>query len=183
MGRVNNMEVYQSSDLMRFITGLKVNPDNTIVVNILDQQSPFISRFYTPKLILSSLSVKLIPELQGVNIIQTNKALSKNTVTAKISASRLKIEAPYMYLIAQSIVMECFALIYSIEEKQDMLRYIEVGEVKQVRDNINYLADYLADKPEYSSIVTDLHDMEIAVGYIENQIPIIQREIRLNGSL
>ncbi len=48
---------------------------------------------------------------------------------------------------------------------------------------MKYLVDYLGEKKDYTDIVMDLHSMDIALGYIQEQIPLIQGGLPVNGTI
>ena len=60
---------------------------------------------------------------------------------------------------------------------------INESDVKQTRENVKYLVDYLGEKKDYTDIVMDLHSMDIALGYIQEQIPLIQGGLPVNGTI
>ena len=97
--------------------------------------------------------------------------------------SGLRLTAPDIYQLAQIVVLESFALIYAIEEKPEMFKMINESDVKQTRENVKYLVDYLGEKKDYTDIVMDLHSMDIALGYIQEQIPLIQGGLPVNGTI
>lgn len=88
----------------------------------------------------------------------------------------LKVQAPRIYFILQTIIMESYAIVNCFVENIDSIVYLTERDVKIARENLNYVADYLSDYEEYSSIVTDLRELDICFGYIELQLPLIKKE-------
>lgn len=175
--------VYQSADLLRFFRYLNVNVQGDVVSNVIDGQPNFISRFYTPHTRVNKISSTLLDIVKDNNISETNKELSKDSLTYKFLKSGLRLTAPDIYQLAQIVVLESFALIYAIEEKPEMFKMINESDVKQTRENVKYLVDYLGEKKDYTDIVMDLHSMDIALGYIQEQIPLIQGGLPVNGTI
>lgn len=175
MGRVNMSKVTQSSDLMRFISTLNIDPEGDVILNVIDTEEPnFISRFYTPQLKVSEAGSRVSDKINLKEIQQTGKQLNNNTLTIMLINSNLSIIHPYMYKLAQSIILDSFALVYAIEEDNSLLRMLESKDLLQTTQNIKYLIDFLGDKDEYVDIVERLHSLSVAVGYIENQLPLLK---------
>lgn len=168
---------------MRFIKYLNVDENGGITRNILDDTPNYVSRFYTPQMQVSKTSSNILDIIKTENITEVNTELTEDTVTKKLLDSDLKLMNPYVYQLAQTIVLECFSLIYSLEESPEMMKYIEESDIQQTRENIQYIADCLGDNKDYSEIVTDLHSMDIALGYIQKQVPLIKEELPNYGTI
>ena len=63
------------------------------------------------------------------------------------------------------------------------MKYIDTADVNLTRQNVKYLLDYLGDDERYSEITIDLQSMDVALGYVGAQIPLIKKELRNNGTL
>lgn len=167
-------KVYQSTDLMRFIKTMNISTDGKIVTNILDEEPNYISRFFTPNLQVNKLSSKILDLLESEEIQEVNTDLSQDTVTKKILDSDLKLVNSYVYKLCQAVVLECFSLIYAIEERPELMQYIDEKDIQLTRENTKYVIDNLGSDNQYTSIVEDLTNMDIALGYIQKQLKMIQ---------
>jgi hypothetical protein len=164
----------QASELLRFITNFKVDYNGEIVTNLIDSTPNYISRFYTPRLGISTLSTKII-ELVNVGTIQemtTN--LSVTSIVYKLRQSKLKNDSIYAYQLAQAVCLECFGLIYALENDVLFLKYISKSDITRTKDNIAYILDYVGADEDYIGLVDDLHEMYTAVGYLEQCINTIK---------
>lgn len=135
-----------------------------------------MSRYYTPNIQLSELAQRVLNDIQHNNIKTAEKDLNKNSIVNKIDKTMLKVQAPRIYFILQTIIMESYAIVNCFVENIDSLVYLTERDVKIARENLNYVADYLSDYEEYSSVVTDLRELDICFGYIELQLPLIKKE-------
>lgn len=176
-------QVEQSADLLRFFRYLNVDVEGEVVANVIDDSPNFISRFYTSHTRVNKISSTLLDIVRDNNISETNKSLSENSITYKFLKSGLKLSAPYIYELAQIVVLESFALIYAIDESPEMYKMINESDVKQTRENVKYLIDYLGGAKDYTDIVMDLQSMDVALGYIQEQIPVIQGGLAVNGTI
>ncbi len=168
-------EIYQTASLLRFLNNINLNNTN-IQYNLLDERLGFVSRYYTPNIQLSELAQRVLNDIQHNNIKTAEKDLNKNSIVNKIDKTMLKVQAPRIYFILQTIIMESYAIVNCFVENIDSLVYLTERDVKIARENLNYVADYLSDYEEYSSVVTDLRELDICFGYIELQLPLIKKE-------
>lgn len=168
-------EIYQTASLLRFLNNINLNNTN-IQYNLLDDRIGFVSRYYTPNIQLSELAQRVLNDIQHNNIKTAEKDLNKNSIVNKIDKTMLKVQAPRIYFILQTIIMESYAIVNCFVENIDSLVYLTERDVKIARENLNYVADYLSDYEEYSSVVTDLRELDICFGYIELQLPLIKKE-------
>lgn len=168
-------EIYQTASLLRFLNNINLNNTN-IQYNLLDERIGFVSRYYTPNIQLSELAQRVLNDIQHNNIKTAEKDLNKNSIVNKIDKTMLKVQAPRIYFILQTIIMESYAIVNCFVENIDSIVYLTERDVKIARENLNYVADYLSDYEEYSSVVTDLRELDICFGYIELQLPLIKKE-------
>lgn len=168
-------EIYQTASLLRFLNNINLNNTN-IQYNLLDERIGLVSRYYTPNIQLSELAQRVLNDIQHNNIKTAEKDLNKNSIVNKIDKTMLKVQAPRIYFILQTIIMESYAIVNCFVENIDSLVYLTERDVKIARENLNYVADYLSDYEEYSSVVTDLRELDICFGYIELQLPLIKKE-------
>lgn len=168
-------EIYQTASLLRFLNNINLNSTN-IQYNLLDENIGFVSRYYTPNIQLSELAQRVLNDIQHNNIKTAEKDLNKNSIVNKVDKTMLKVQAPRIYFILQTIIMESYAIVNCFVENIDSIVYLTERDVKIARENLNYVADYLSDYEEYSSIVTDLRELDICFGYIELQLPLIKKE-------
>lgn len=175
--------VTQSADLLRFIRYINVNVEGEVVMNVVDDTPNFISRFYTPHFRTNKISSNILDLIADNSIAEINKSLSKDCLTYKFLHSGLKLTDPYIYSLAQVVILESFALIYAIEEQPTLYKSIEESDVQTTRENVKYICDYLGENSQYTDIIMDLHSMDVALGYIQKQIPLIQGGVPINGTI
>lgn len=168
-------EIYQTASLLRFLNSINLNNTN-IQYNLLDENIGFVSRYYTPNIQLSELAQRVLNDIQHNNVKTAEKDLNKNSIVNKVDKTMLKVQAPRIYFILQTIIMESYAIVNCFVENIDSIVYLTERDVKIARENLNYVADYLSDYEEYSSVVTDLRELDICFGYIELQLPLIKKE-------
>lgn len=168
-------EIYQTASLLRFLNSINLSNIN-IQNNLLDERIGFVSRYYTPNIQLSELAQRVLNDIQHNNVKTAEKDLNKNSIVNKVDKTMLKVQAPRIYFILQTIIMESYAIVNCFVENIDSIVYLTERDVKIARENLNYVADYLSDYEEYSSVVTDLRELDICFGYIELQLPLIKKE-------
>ncbi|ANT44778.1 hypothetical protein HOR18_gp115 [Staphylococcus phage vB_SscM-1] len=168
-------KVEQTSGLLRFLNSIQTD-GSSIQYNILDEETTFVSKFYTPNLQLSELSKKVLYDIQNNNIKTAEQDFNIDSMVNKIEKTTLKVQAPRIYRIMQNIVLEAYAIINCFLENPESLKYLTSTDIMIARENINYIADFLSDYDEYRSVITDLRELEICFGYLEYQLPLIKKE-------
>lgn len=174
-----NDKAYPSS-LIRFITSFDVDPDNSVVSTALDS-AEFISRFYTPQLKVSMLSSQLLESLVDKDLKMRNIDLNKDSLLYKIQTSDLRTTKPYTYALAKTVALECFSIIFAVEQEERMLKYLNVDDIKRARTNLKYILDDLGDSQKYANMTGDIGKLDIALGYIQKQVPVLRGET--NGTV
>ncbi|WNM50867.1 hypothetical protein Alsa2_CDS0253 [Staphylococcus phage Alsa_2] len=167
----------QPTGLLSFFRTIQADYENTVVENMLDTEIAFVSKFYTPTLKLSTISNKILKEMKNGKIPITSYDVTNNSIVNKIENTNIKAQAPRIYLILQTIILEAYSLVNTFLENEENIEYISANDILIARDNINYVCDYLADYPEYSSIISDLRNLELNFGYIEKQLGVIKGEV------
>ncbi|QQV88500.1 hypothetical protein [Staphylococcus phage ZCSS1] len=168
-------KVEQTSGLLRFLNSIQTD-GSSIQYNILDEETTFVSKFYTPNLQLSELSKKVLYDIQNNNIKTAEQDFNVDSMVNKIEKTTLKVQAPRIYRIMQNVVLEAYAIINCFLENPESLKYLTSTDIMIARENINYIADFLSDYDEYRSVITDLRELEICFGYLEHQLPLIKKE-------
>ena len=113
------------------------------------------------------------------NLINANKIevnsdpLDSTTIVYKALNSDLASYAPDVYTLLRAVVLESFALLYTIDNDTANLQYTASSDIRRIKGNINYISDYLSTEPKYYNMIENLRDMHVSLGYIENQIDVI----------
>jgi len=165
-----------SNDLIRFISGVPVLGDGTIPMNTIDAEQPFASELYDPVYALTIIARKVQELISRSKIEVVSDTVDSNTIVYKALNSDLASYAPDIYTLLRAVVLESFALLYMSENAPENLQYVSAKDIKNHRTNLNYIADYLSTEPKYYHMIESLRDMNIAFGYMQNQIEVIMNE-------
>lgn len=163
-------------ELLRFITDLSISSSGKVSVNEIDEDNveDHESEFYQPTYSVSALSRILHHDLKRGRIKGENETLPKDSVTKIVRESTLKEDAKNMYVLTKMCVLESFSIVYHMDEDPSKLRYLSPKDVRRTRENIRYIIDFLGTKEEHRSMIPAFREMDIALGYIEYQIDVIQ---------
>jgi hypothetical protein len=167
------MAVQKPLDLVRFISNVPVLNDGTIPLNTMDSNTPFVSTMYDPVFSISALARITQDVLSSGTIELVNTPLDPNTIVSLALNSDLASYAPDIYVLLRATILESFALIYHIEIGSANLRYVSPKDFQRARTNINYITDYFSTDQKYHHMIETLRNMNVAFGYIENQIDVI----------
>lgn len=167
-------QVRHPAALIRFMSYLDVDPDNVIMSNVIDQEPNFISRFYTPNLRVSPLAAKVLAALHTDTFLTINRDVSADSLIGQLTASNLRTENPYVYQLTQTIVLEAFSLVYAIEDREELVKYINADDINRVRINLKYVLDAIGKDHKYTSLIENIQELDVTLGYIEAQVPVIK---------
>lgn len=171
-----------SSTLLRFISSFDIEANNYLLLNTLDKEASFVSRFYTPELKVSELASHVLKDIESEKILPTNIPPNKGSFLEKVSTNNMRNNDKNLYQLARVIMLECFSCLYLLEEKREYTQYLNVQDFKRARANIKYMLDAIVVKEEYLDLVEHLQDFDIHLGYIQAQIPVLQEEAK-NGQI
>lgn len=157
-------------DLYYAIKTLNISPDGTVIRNVLDEDSPYISQYYTPNLSVGSLCSKIKEELDINIVVQDYVTEYPNTIGYFLENSDLEQESLYAYDILKSVVVDCFCIIYALNVDTSYQKYITSVEIDNDLNNIFYIIDYLSGTLRYSDQIDNLYSLVDQLGVIKNQL-------------
>lgn len=159
--------------LVRFISTVTVLPDGTIPFNTMNEAPMYVSQLYKPVFSLSSVA-RLVLDQINQNLVPTvDIEIDPRTLVKQIMDSDLATYNPRMYTLVTSVVLESFAILYSIETESTNLQYLSQKDFQRIRENVNYIADYFSTVRRYRKIIESLRITHVSLGYLENQIDVI----------
>lgn len=165
-----------SSEYLRFISSFEVAPNNEIIYNTLDKEAEFISRYYTPRLKVSELATFVLRDIYSEKIRPVRQETKKGTLLDIVKSSGMKDKTDNIYQLCKLIGLEIFSMWYAIEHQKDYRKYFSQRDIRQVRNNILYVLDVIGDREDYLDLIELLHELDIHVGYIQGQVPVIKGE-------
>ena len=133
---MNNF-IPQPQGLLRFLNALDTDLTSSHM-NLLDEEVSFVSKFYTPQLQLSELAKKVLTNLKTDDIPVLEREFNDNTIIHKANNTLLKVQAPRMYMILQSIVLEAYAIVNCFVENPSSLKYLTEEDRKSTRLNSSH---------------------------------------------
>lgn len=170
--------IQKPAELIRFISGIPIDNGGTVHPDQLKETETFESILYKQTFSVSIMSRMVLDELtKDVELL--DMPVEKESFVGKVLRSDLQSYAPYMYLLARIVALECYSVVYCIDEDREKLRYISKRDILRIKENINYLADYMSTEEKYRGIIETLRDMYVSLGYLENQIDVIINDRRV----
>lgn len=166
----------QTTGLLTFIRHINYQGNDIITRNILDDNLSFVSKYYTPHLHLSTLASKLLDDINNGRVPVSEFDVNKNNIVKNIDKTSIKRQAPRIYLIIQSIILEAYSIVNCFYENPKAMEYLTSEDISKARDNIDYVCDYLGDFDDYITVVDDLRALDINFGYIQKHLKLIKGE-------
>jgi len=109
--------------------------------------------------------------------------IDDESIITKIWSTDLETQYPGMYKLLDLIVYEVFVLDYILDTDVTYIKYYKSGDLPRLRQNIRYACDWLGDYRAYRFLVEYLRELDVAVGYSENQLGFLLRSTDLRYSL
>lgn len=166
-----------SAALLRYISSYEIAPDNTIVLNTLDRELDFVSRYYTPRLKISELASFVLKDIESEKIQPKKSPPSKGSFLDKMLTNNIRYTDNNLYQLGKTILLECFSIMYTINYKNSYVIYLSESDIRQARTNIIYFIDAIGSKEEYHDLKDDLYEFDISLGYIQGQIPVLKEQL------
>ena len=170
------MAIQKPLALVRFISGIPVLNDGTIPLNTMDDTPQFVSDMYQPVYALSSVArlTQSILDSDKIELLDVN--LDPSTIVYQALNSDLASFSPNIYTLLRAVVLESFSLLYCIDEESSNLQYVSKKDFTNLKNNINFIADYFSTDPKYYGMIDTLRNMTISLGYLENQVSVIMND-------
>lgn len=167
-----------SSAYLRFISSFELSPNNDVIFNLLDSgEEEFVSKYYQPQYKVSELASQVLRDIKTERIRPIKGTVTKGSFLHLVENSPLRTRKESIYQLCKMLGLELFSIWYAVEHRKDYGKYFSQIELRQVRNNILYIMDYLGDKDEYLDLMVQLHELDIHVGYIQAQVPVIKGEL------
>lgn len=172
------MEIHKRypREFIDFLGRLEVSPDNTIIENVLDKESDFVSQYFTPHSSIGELSRKVLETIQAREIRTTNANMKKNSLGDLVLSSKLLDIHPNLRPYIQAILLESLSIEIAIDHIPEFIKYLNEDDIGKVRENITYTLDIISVDPRFVDIIKHLNDLYVNLGYIQAQIPVIKEE-------
>lgn len=155
---------------------MEITPDNLIVENKLDKETDFVSRFYTPHSSIGELSRKVLESIQAKEIRTTSGDLEYDSLGYLIQHSKLLKVHPNLKRYFQIIFLEVLSIEIAIDYVPELRELMDENVIKRVRENIKYTLDVISLDPRFTKIIEHLQNLEVDLGYIEAQVPVIKKD-------
>ena len=174
--------IKQSQELLRFFSALNVDYNNKVYVNTIDSTSNYITRFYTPNLTVTPLSNVVLGYInEQVDIQEGLFSIDTESIIYLVNQSDLRISSPYIFKLIQSVTLDAFSIVYALEEKPLLLKYVEESDLRVTVENIGYIVDALSGQSAYTEITAKLQDLYIALGYLASSLDAIKKDVLTDG--
>lgn len=165
-----------SATLLRFISSFEIAPNNFLILNTLDKEAEFVSRYFTPRLRVSELASYVLKDIQSEQILPMKTPPIEGSFLEAIEGTSMREDDNNLYQISKIILLEAFSIHYLLEHKREYTKYLNERDIQQARTNMKYLLDAIGRKDSYDVLRDHLYDFDISLGYIQGQIPVLRKE-------
>ncbi|MBT9670563.1 hypothetical protein GPK34_00730 [Secundilactobacillus kimchicus] len=141
-------------------------------------------------LVLNDECKQALEKIKGVDTSASHAAVSiryqevpyaqVTTITApdtslmhQIKDTDIEAKYPLIFELMRLCIYECWIVTYVVTEDGEYLTELTLKDIKRTRHNLRYLADWCGHYRAYRFLVEYLRDLDLAEGYMENQISLI----------
>ncbi len=156
--------------LVSFCSGIYPMENGVIPFNTINDAPMFKSDMYSPVFSLSAVAMLVLKKIRAEQVATNTLDVDKRTVVSLARESDISSTNPRMYTLIVSTVLEAFAILYTIESESPDISYLTKKDFKRVRENVNYIVDYLSTERKYRHMIESFRDFELSFGYMENQV-------------
>ena len=155
-----------------FLTSIPVTADHNLDISSDSLLSEFPDKSNQPSLSVSPLAYTFLnnyvdtatPDYSGVEGTIIYPILSSG-----IGANNHQV----IYILMQAIGLESMALTYAYTYDHSLYEEISTRDIKRTRKNIRLLCDWLGSDSSYQYLVEWFRNVELSLGYLENQIDLL----------
>ena len=126
-------------------------------------------------------AIEFMRRINDNRIKANSNKLPGNSFLTAIEDSNVKYTDKFIYLLAQTIVLETSALDYAVNEEPYLVKFVNTRTINVPYQNLRYLLSFFSGKEEYKDITLGLQNMIIQLGTLRQQAPLIRGE--MNGRL
>lgn len=155
------MKLTQSRQLLSFMASLNLEVDGTVSSSYFNQMVSYVSRFYTPELKSSKLSLDMSSLLQAGTTFTATETAEQNEIIRLSRLLDLKNSDPLAYKLLQLITLEVFSLVTVIDIAPESANEYSLEDAQRLHNNILYLIEYL--NSSYTPTTTNNSDLDKAI--------------------
>lgn len=162
-------------ELIKFIRSVQVDPKGIVIENVLDKESDYVSRMYTPNRRVSKLGAFVAENLALENIRVNENDLDELSFIPLVKKSKVLESYPFLQKHFRLILLESFSISFAMGDQTELLKYMDKEDLGKVRETIKYTLDIMGPDVRYTPLILSLQELELAIGYIQAQTDVIKR--------
>ena len=172
----------QPAELIAFLTNINVDDSSKIITNELDSKISFISKYYTPNIVVESASSKTLDLIKSSDNTWMNNfnSLDENSITYQVETLNININYPDLYTVFQSVILDAFSIAYAENYDNSLYLQMDDSDLSELIINIEYLIDALEsldDGNDYSTLITQLTELESDMSSVKTGLQSIQDSV------
>ena len=159
-----------TADLYRFLKGLSLSADGTVIENQLDSSISYISKYFTPNLKVSQVALKAQSTIRESLSMGYSNGAASGTLLYLLQHSAIDVETPDIFRLCQVAIMDMYSYAYAYEDDNTLLASLTENDINKTIDNCVYLCDYFSGDDRYLDIAKKFSDMIVSLGVIKNNL-------------
>jgi len=154
-----------------FLTTIDVDSNHNLAVTSDKLLEEFSDKDNQPTVSVSPLAYTYLNSYVGSAVPSYDGV--EDSILYPIISSSIGRSHPTIYLLMQSIGLESMALTYAYTYDHTLYELVSTRDIKRTRRNIRLLCDWLGENQGYHYLVEWFRNVELSLGYMENQIDLL----------
>lgn len=154
-----------------FLTTIDVDINHNLAVTGDKLLEEFSDKDNQPTVSVSPLAYTYLKNYVGSAVPSYDGV--EDSILYPIIESSIGRSHPTIYLLMQAIGLESMALTYAYTYDHTLYELISTRDIKRTRRNIRLLCDWLGENQDYQYLVEWFRNVELSLGYMENQIDLL----------
>lgn len=109
-------------------------------------------------------------------------SLDEDSIINKLGECNLLELHPGIFNLCQAVLLEVYTLNYILETDKIYLADLTTEDVRRTRKNLRFLSWWFSYYRAYRHLILYLRDLDVALGYVENQVSLLLDSTDLSQS-
>ena len=165
-----------------FFLGFKIDPSQGNKIILGDVAKHDFDNNELPYVLKISEASKRIQDEVLRTATPDIQPLDEDSLIHRVLETDLMTEHNGIFTLLQAVMLEMYTLEYILGTNKNYIVYLKKQDLKNLRLNLRFLACWLADYRKYRFLIQYLREIDISIGYTENQVNYILQSTNLAES-
>lgn len=166
-------------EFISFTTSIEIDENNFLIENRLDSDFELISRYYTPQNRINEATRQVVTEFKRQHKEFKGHNLEEGRLAYNVLRSNILHEYKKLTPYFRLVLLESYVITLVTQEPNSYIKYVEDTDISNIQESIKYVLNILGMDLRYKEIIKQLNDLNIDLGYIKAQLPVIHNDLKV----